>query len=303
MSAVSAEISERKRIADDFGSKERKIRSQMEYRAKAIGVPVDTNRGIISLKQLYESKLEDKNILLPIAPNEMGALGYMMMTGLRCVFPTCLDYSYKEESKGKSYTFEDIGGGVSGNAKILMERAPYLLEAIENAGGLLLSANMLVSDVEAADLVYQKMSRMDETKIRRQAMETRKSIEREVINRGLGLMAVGMMGSFVEPTDDEFGVVQTKAVGDLSKIAIGLSRSKLYQTMYERSNMGKQSFHDFMIGRVEADLQRYVALGAACRRQDVAIVDATAPEVARYYNVAADKYPVTPYIRIIDAYE
>jgi len=41
-------------------------------------------------------------------------------------------------------------------------------------------------------------------------------------------------------------------------------------------------------------------VGAYCRRKGVAIADATAPEIAAFYNIAADVYPVTPYIRIVD---
>ncbi|KKU56622.1 hypothetical protein A3H89_03065 [Candidatus Amesbacteria bacterium RIFCSPLOWO2_02_FULL_48_11] len=312
MNAIEAEKNERKRMAADFGPKERKVRSHMAYRSNSGGVTVNIDKGIEILKRLYRLGLEERDILLPVAANEMGALANMLVTGLRCVIPTCLDYSYRQKGGKKTYTFEEIGDGLSGNSKTLISKAPILLGAVSEAGGTVAGFEMLVSDVEAKDEIYQLMSGLNERQIRLRAEGTRRKIERDVQERGLGLMTVGLMESFVEIEDEEFGRTQMTQVGGTTKTSIGASRSTLYQTMFERSKKRGliekdgsryRRFHNFMIDRVEADLRRYIALGAACRKRGVAVVDATAPEVAKYYNVAADKYPVTPYIRIVDNYE
>lgn len=312
MNALEAEINERRKLARDFGQKERKICSQISYRSRLAGQTIIADEGVDRLRTLYRLGLEEKDILLPISANEMGALAYMLLTGLRCVLPTCLDYSYEVVDGKKIYTFEAIGNGVSANAKTLIKRTPALLGALSHVGATMKRLEMLVSDVEADDEIYQLMSGLGKDQIRTKAVESMRRIENEIRATGLGMMTVGLMGNFIENKDEEFGQKQAEQVKDEAKTSIGLSRSSLYQTMIERSRerghmQGNGSrygqFHDFMIGRVEADLQRYVALGAACRRVGAVIVDATAPEVAKYYNVAADKYPVTPYIRIIDNYE
>ena len=300
MNEVDREKFDRNRL--DIKSIGEKVRRALQRS----GMPEQSATDVVDrLNILYRLGLEDEDILLPIAYPQICALAGLLANGFESVLPTCLDYSYVTNFDGrKRYTFEGVGAGVSANAFTLLEKAPALYRGIAEVGFRLSNGVMLVSDVEATDGVYQSVTGLDEGQIRENA-----GLSRDAIGF-VASMAVGLMSEYVSDDDIDFGKRQAGKIGESAKVAIGFKRP-LYQTLFHRcilvgeiQNTGHPfQYHQFMVDRVEADLQRYIALGAACRRRGIAIVDATAPEITTYYNVGADEYPVTPYIRIVDEYE
>lgn len=307
MNAIDREKLDRKNL--DFGPIGIRVVGALQ---RGLQLSLEDSLSIVErLRVLYRLGLEDADVLLPIAYPQICQMGRLLSIGFRSVLPTCLDYSYVVGRNGrKRYTFESIGSGVSANAQTLLEKTPVLFQAIREAGAELVEAAILVSDVEAADEIYQVISGLDEVLIREQGRGTVEAIRVEISNE-IGMLSVGLMSEMVDLEDKYFGEEKAAEIKTTAKQAIGSSRRSLYETMFDRSiEVGRIlesghpfEFHDFLISRVTADLQRYISFGAACRRRGAAIVDATAPEVATYYNIGAGVYPVTPYIRIIDDYE
>ncbi len=309
MNSIDREKFDRKHL--NIPGLERKIISQMNHRFTLDGVSGSqtTQLALARLRALYSLRLEDDGVLLPISGNEMGGIAHMLVTGFKTVLPTCLDYSYINLSDGsKKYTFENIGGGVSANAATLLNKSLVLYKALAEVHAPIVKGQMLVADTEAYDQIYQEMTGLNERQVLERAESTRNRIAYSVES---GLLSIGLMSQFVNDDHMEYAIKQARQIPESTKASMGVGRSSLYGTMYERYRKMKglidrprvSDYHNFVIDRVDADLQRYIALGVAARGKRMAIVDATAPEIARYYNIGADRLPVTPYIRIVDKYE